>query len=170
MAEFRACLGLDETEAVVSRRPRQHFGSLRRLGLAGGLIAAAALAVAPQVMADPAYTPATPQLATVSGTNAPWNEWQGDSAGGVTPANPFTITNTGSGASMVNPEQVLPTYEPAPGSTAYANVALDQGATNTDSDATIPYQSGEVGTPGPLAGSYSIAWSHKQSQGGAMVN
>ena len=101
-------------------------------------------------MADPTYTPATPQLATISGTNAPWNEWQGDSAGSGLGANPFTIT--GNGASLVDPAQVLPTYEPAAGSTAYANVSLDQGATAADSDTTVPYQSGVVGSPGPLAG------------------
>jgi Bacterial Ig-like domain (group 3)/MBG domain (YGX type) len=153
VAEFRVRPGLDETEATVSRRPRQQSVSWMRLGVAGGGLvaaAAAALAIAPQAMADPTYTPATPQLSTISGINAPWNEWQGDSAGsGLT--NPFTLT--GNGASLVNPAQVLPTYEPASGSTAYPNVALDQGATAVDSDTLdLPYQSGEVGTPGPLAG------------------
>jgi hypothetical protein len=117
------------------------------------VIAAAALALAPQALADPGYTPATPQLATLTdGTsaNAPWNEWQGDSAGGTTPGNPFTIT--GNSANLVNPAQVLPTYEPAPGSTAYPNVALDVGANTADLDNTVPYPSGVVGSPGPLAG------------------
>jgi hypothetical protein len=155
VAEFHAFRGLDETEAGLKLRSRHRLRSPRVAALGGGVIIAAALALAPQALADPAYTPGAPQLSTIAdgaSANAPWNEWQGDSQGFGLGTNPFTITNTGAGASMVNPTQVLPTYEPASGSTAYANVALDQGATNTDSDATIPYQSGEVGTPGPLAG------------------
>jgi hypothetical protein len=152
VAELRARPGLDETEACPNHRSRYRLHSWRVAAAGSGIIAAAVLALAPQALADPSYTPATPQLATVTdGTsaNAPWNEWQGDSAGsGLT--DPFTIT--GNGASLVNPAQVLPTYEPAAGSTAYPNVALDVGATAADSDTTVPYPSGVVGSPGPLAG------------------
>jgi hypothetical protein len=152
VAEFRARPGLDETEACPNHRSKYRVRSWRVAAAGSGVIAAAALALAPQAMADPSYTPATPRLATVTdGTsaNAPWNEWQGDSAGsGLT--SPFTLT--GNSANLVNPAQVLPAYEPASGGTAYENVALDQGATAADSDTQIPYQSGEVGTPGPLAG------------------
>jgi hypothetical protein len=155
VAELHARPGLDETEASLNHRRRYRLRSWR-VGAAGsGVIAAALLVLAPQAMADPSYTPATPQLATITdGTsaNAPWNEWQGDSAGsGLTSS--FTLT--GNSASLVNPTQVLPTYEPASGSTAYPNVALDQGAGSGDSDsnpADLPYQSGVVGSPGPLAG------------------
>jgi hypothetical protein len=155
VAEFRAHPGLDETEACLNHRSKCRLRSWRVAAAGSGVIAAAVLALAPQAMADPSYTPATPQLATIAdGTsaNAPWNEWQGDSAGsGLT--GPFTLA--GNSASLVNPAQVLPTYEPAAGSTAYPNVALDQGAGSGDSDslpADLPYQSGVVGSPGPLAG------------------
>ncbi len=124
------------------------------VAVAGSVIAVGAAAAVPAIsQADPSYTPQTPSLATVSSSSAnpaPWNEWQGDSAGGTTPGNAFTIT--GNGASLVNPAQVLPTYEPASGSSAFPNVAVDQGASAADSDSTVPYQSGVVGSPGPLAG------------------
>jgi hypothetical protein len=131
--------------------------------LASLVVLAGLAVVIPAVgRADSDYTPEPPTLATVTGTSlnpAPWNEWQGDS-GGFDLTSPFTIFETASGgtgtttsvASLVDPEQVLPTYEPAAGQTAYPNVALDQGATAADADTTVPYQSGVVGTPGPLAG------------------
>jgi hypothetical protein len=155
VADLPAGSGLEKTNSV--RQSTRKF-DLRhaRLGAASsGAILAAALAFASRASADPTYVPATPQLATItnnSGTGAlaPWNEWQGDSAGTGIGSNPFTIT--GNSASLVNPEQVLPTYEPASGSTAFPNVALDQGATSADADTTVPYQSGVVGSPGPLAG------------------
>jgi hypothetical protein len=152
VAEFRSCPGLDETEATLKLRSRHRLRSWRVAGVGSGVIAAAVLALAPQAFADTGYTPGTPQLSTIAngaGTIAPWNEWQGDSAGsGLT--DPFTIT--GNSASVVNPAQLLPTFEPAEGSTAYPNVALDVGSATADLDTTVPYPSGVVGTPGPLAG------------------
>jgi hypothetical protein len=152
VAEFHVRPGLDQTEAT--NKPRSRRLRSRRVAAAGsGVLAAAALALAPQAFADTAFTPGTPQLATIANgasANAPWNEWQGDSAGSGLGTTPFVLS--GNNANLVNPAQVLPTYEPASGSTAYPNVALDQGATAADSDTQIPYQSGEVGSPGPLDG------------------
>lgn len=130
---------------------------LRPVGVIA-LVAAVSLSVSiPAAQADPSYLPTTPQLATITGTAsnpAPWNEWQGDSAAG-TAAN-ATATISGNGATVINPLQVLPTYEPGEsgGSLAddYPNVSITSAASNTDSDTSIPYSSGVVGTPGPLAG------------------
>jgi hypothetical protein len=127
-----------------------------RIGTAGaGAVLAATLIFASQAAADTTYVPGTPRLATITdnsstGARAPWNEWQGDPAGASSNGLSFLIT--GDNASVINPLQVLPTYEPAASSTAYPDVALDQGATSGDLDTTVPYQSGVVGSPGPLAG------------------
>ncbi len=140
-----------------SSRGAQHRARAARRSaiiLAGGVVSAAAVALAvPAAQAASSYVPGTPQLAAVTGSQsnpAPWNEWQGDPAGASTGLNPFTIS--GNGASLIDPLQLLPTYEPAANSTAYPNVAVDQGANSADSDTTVPYQSGVVGSPGPLSG------------------
>lgn len=107
-----------------------------------GVIATAASAAN---AATPSFTPGTPQLATISGSSgnpAPWNEWQGDQG----------TSSALAALGVANPAQVLPTFEPASGTTDVPNVSVFDGENPTDSDTSTPYQSGTVGTPGPLAG------------------
>lgn len=116
--------------------------------VAASFVAAGAAATVPGVsVASTGFTPQTPTLATITGTSsnpAPWNEWQGDLGSS-------SVLNT---LSVANPLQVLPTYEPQPLSTTtkYPNVSITGAASPTDSDTSVPYESGTVGTPGPLAG------------------
>ena len=115
-------------------------------GCAAIAVAAFALS-ASAAEAAPSYVPGTPQLSTITGTSgnpAPWNEWQGDLGSS-------SVLNT---LNVADPIQVLPTYEPQPLSTttAYPNVSITGAASPTDSDTSVPYESGTVGTPGPLNG------------------
>jgi ribosomal protein L23 len=128
------------SRSVASRRLRV------AVAITGSAIAAGAAAAAPAVsQASATFVPQMPSLATIAGTQsnpAPWNEWQGDEGS----AGQLSILG------VVDPAQVLPTYEPAQGSTAVPNLSVFDGSNPTDSDTSTPYESGTVGTPGPLAG------------------
>ena len=142
---------------------RRLLTSLAGVGVLAAVAVPVALPAASQAapntswQASSSFTPQAPSLATITGSAgnpAPWDEWQGDSAAGTAPN--ATATISGNGASVINPLQLLPTYEPGEAngtlSADYPNVSVFGAASNTDSDTSIPYEEGTVGTPGALTG------------------
>ena len=93
-------------------------------------------AAAPPATDTSGWSVATPQLATITGSGsslAPWNTSQGDS-----------------GSTSYPQSDLLPTFVPGGPTTTLGGVTEPNVAVNAGSG-TVPYGSGVVGTPGPLA-------------------